>query len=122
MEVEKLLKSDFIYLVPLTDWVSNIVLVTKKQCMIHICIDYRDINRSCLKDKYRSTCNPHSAGGHGYIIVAVDYFTKWAEAMPTFNNTCETTAYFFLTMSLHGLVFTSHSYEPWETFLESHDV
>ena len=29
-------------------------------------------------------CNPHSVGGHGYIILAVDYFTKWAEAMPTF--------------------------------------
>eukprot|EP00253_Pinus_taeda_P022999 PITA_22999 len=25
------------------------------------------------------TCNPHSAGGHAYIILAVDYFTKWAE-------------------------------------------
>jgi hypothetical protein len=33
------------------------------------------------------TCHPHSAGGHGYIIVAIDYFTKWAEAMPTFDNT-----------------------------------
>ena len=33
------------------------------------------------------TCNPHSFGGHGYIIVAVDYFTKWAEVMPTFDNT-----------------------------------
>jgi hypothetical protein len=32
------------------------------------------------------TFNPHSARGHGYINVAVDYFTKWAEAMPTFNN------------------------------------
>ena len=31
------------------------------------------------------TCNPHSAGGHAYIILAVDYFTKWAEAMPTFE-------------------------------------
>ena len=29
------------------------------------------------------TCNPHSAGGHAYIIVSMDYFTKWAEAMPT---------------------------------------
>ena len=29
------------------------------------------------------TCNPHSAGGHACIIVDVDYFTKWAEAMPT---------------------------------------
>ena len=29
-------------------------------------------------------CRPTSAGGHGYIIVAVDYFTKWAKAMPTY--------------------------------------
>ena len=29
-------------------------------------------------------CNPTLARGHGYIIVAIDYFTKWAEAMPTY--------------------------------------
>eukprot|EP00253_Pinus_taeda_P020079 PITA_20079 len=29
--------------------------------------------------------NPCSVGGHGYIIVDVDYFTKWAEAMPTYS-------------------------------------
>jgi hypothetical protein len=40
------------------------------------------------------TCNPHSVGGHGYIIVAMDYFTKWAEVMPTFDNTRKTTALF----------------------------
>jgi hypothetical protein len=40
------------------------------------------------------TCHPHSAEGHGYIIVAVDYFTKWAEAMPTFDNTEKTAALF----------------------------
>jgi hypothetical protein len=40
------------------------------------------------------TCNPHSTGGHGYIIVAVDYFTKWAEVMPTFDNTRKTAALF----------------------------
>ena len=28
-------------------------------------------------------CNPHSTWGHAYIIIAIDYFTKWAEAMPT---------------------------------------
>jgi hypothetical protein len=38
------------------------------------------------------TCNPHSAGGHGYIIVAVDYFTKWVEAIPTFDNRGKTAA------------------------------
>ena len=29
-------------------------------------------------------CRPTSTGGHGYIIVAVDYFIKWAEAVPTY--------------------------------------
>ena len=41
------------------------------------------------------TCDPPSSRGHGYIIVAVDYFTKWAEAMPTFNNKGQTTALLF---------------------------
>ena len=29
-------------------------------------------------------CKPISVRGHGYINVAIDYFTKWAEAMPTY--------------------------------------
>eukprot|EP00253_Pinus_taeda_P009595 PITA_09595 len=41
------------------------------------------------------TCNPTSATGHGYIIVTVDYFNKWAEVMPTLNNSGEMTALFF---------------------------
>jgi hypothetical protein len=41
------------------------------------------------------TCNPPSSNGHKYIIVAVDYFTKWVEAMPTFNNTADTATRFF---------------------------
>eukprot|EP00253_Pinus_taeda_P024306 PITA_24306 len=40
------------------------------------------------------TCNPRSAGGHGYIIVAIDYFTKWAEAMPTLSEDSHTVAQF----------------------------
>jgi hypothetical protein len=41
------------------------------------------------------TCNPPSSNGHKYIVIVVDYFTKWAEAMPTFNNTTDTTSFFF---------------------------
>jgi len=41
-----------------------------------------------------TTCNLRLAGNHKYIIVVVDYFTKWAEAMPTFKNDSETTALF----------------------------
>ena len=39
-------------------------------------------------------CNPTSARGHGYIIVAVDYFTKWVEAMPTYVEDGNTSALF----------------------------
>ena len=51
-EVEKLLHAGFIYPVPLTDWVSNIVLVMKKQGTIRVCVDYRDVNQACPKDNY----------------------------------------------------------------------
>jgi len=33
-------------------------------------------------------------GNHKYIIVIVDYFIKWDEAMPTFKNDGETEALF----------------------------
>ena len=39
-------------------------------------------------------CNPTSAGGHHHIIVDVDYFTKWDEAMPTVKSDGETAAHF----------------------------
>lgn len=40
------------------------------------------------------TCNPHLDEGHVYIILAVDYFTKWAELMPTFSADGKTAATF----------------------------
>lgn len=40
-------------------------------------------------------CNPPSAAGHHYIIVVVDYFTKWEEVMPTYSNDAKTTTLFF---------------------------
>ena len=41
-----------IYPVPLTDWVSNIVPVMKKQGTIRVCVNYRDVILSCPKDNY----------------------------------------------------------------------
>lgn len=43
---------------------------------------------------YFMTCNPHSARGHGYIIVVIDYFMKWVEAMRTLTNDGKTTTQF----------------------------
>ena len=41
-----------------------------------------------------TTCNPPSARGHCYIIVVVNYFTKWVESMPTFKDDGEIAALF----------------------------
>jgi hypothetical protein len=38
--------------------------------------------------------NPTSAGGHQHIIVVVDYFTKWVEAMPTIKSDRKTARFF----------------------------
>jgi hypothetical protein len=39
--------------------------------------------------------HPPSNNGHKYIVMEVDYFTKWVESMPTSNNTTDTTTHFF---------------------------
>jgi hypothetical protein len=52
LKVEKLLKAGFIYLVALTEWVSNLVPIDKKQGTIRVCVDYRDINKACPKDNF----------------------------------------------------------------------
>ena len=34
------------------EWVSNIVLVNKKQGTIIVCIDFRDLNKACPKENF----------------------------------------------------------------------
>ena len=51
-EVEKILKSSFIYPVPLTEWVSNIFPIAKKKGTIRVCINFQDLNKVCPKDNF----------------------------------------------------------------------
>jgi hypothetical protein len=43
-----------------------------------------------------TTCNPPLARGNLYIIVVVDYFTKWVEAMPMFKDDGENATLFVI--------------------------
>jgi hypothetical protein len=52
VEVKKLLKASFIYPIHLSQWVSNHVPINKKQGMIHVCRDFRDLNKACPKDNF----------------------------------------------------------------------
>jgi len=49
---KKLISSGFVRTEQHPDWVTNIILVPKKNEKIRICIDYRDLNVACPKDKF----------------------------------------------------------------------
>jgi hypothetical protein len=60
-----------------------------------------------------TTCNPPLARGHHYIIIAIDYFTKWVEVMPTFKYDGETTTLFLFNQIIARFdvsreIFTDH--------------
>ena len=52
VKVEKLLKDDFIYLIALIEWVSNLIHVDKRKGTICVCTKFWDLNKACPKDNY----------------------------------------------------------------------
>ena len=52
VELEKLLQAGFIKPVEITDWVSPMVLVKKKNGKLRVCIDYRKLNKNTQKDHF----------------------------------------------------------------------
>ena len=52
LEVKKLIDFGFFREEKHPDWVTNILLVPKKNGRIQICIDYRDLNTACPKDEF----------------------------------------------------------------------
>ena len=51
-EVKKLIDSSFVRKEQHPDWMANIFPFSKKNRKIWICIDYRDLNAACPKDKF----------------------------------------------------------------------
>jgi hypothetical protein len=51
-EVKKLLDAKIIVPPRYSEWVANLVSVRKKNDEIRLCVDFRNLNRSSLKDNY----------------------------------------------------------------------
>ena len=51
-EVKKVLAASFIKPIQHPRWLSNIVPVKKKSGQIRCCVDFRNLNKSCLKDEF----------------------------------------------------------------------
>ena len=52
VEVDKLLKVGSIEEIKCLEWLANIVPVKKKGRQIRICVDFRDLNKTCPKDEF----------------------------------------------------------------------
>jgi hypothetical protein len=51
-DVENLLNDSFMYLIPLIEWVSSPAPMNKNQGTIHLCMDFRDLNKAYPKDNF----------------------------------------------------------------------
>lgn len=51
-EVGKLLAADFFCEVHYPDWLSNVAMVKKANGKWHMCVGFKDLNRSCPKDSF----------------------------------------------------------------------
>ena len=51
-EIDKLLNVGFIYEIEHTEWVSPIVIVTKKNGKIRVCVDLKKVNATIVRDRY----------------------------------------------------------------------
>ena len=52
VELEKLKKVGIIYPIRHSDWLSNPMILRKKTREIRICVDFKDLNKSSIKDNY----------------------------------------------------------------------
>jgi len=51
-EIEKQLQAGFIQVSDYSEWVSNMVPVPKKNGMVRVCEDFRDLNKASPKDDF----------------------------------------------------------------------
>ena len=51
-EVDNLLQNGFIRAVKYPEWLANVVVVSKKGNKWRVCVDYTDLNDTCLKDSF----------------------------------------------------------------------
>jgi hypothetical protein len=52
VELEKLNNAKIIYPIIHSDWISNPMIVRKKNGEIRLCVDFRDLNKASVKDIY----------------------------------------------------------------------
>lgn len=97
---EKLLRDSFIYLLSLTNWVSNIFLVMKKRGTIRACVNYGTLIMLILS----ITILPRSLTIFFTNVLAMKYFHLWVD----FSTTIRSTFTHWTTIKLHLFLYGAH--------------
>lgn len=69
-EVDKLLAQGCISPVDNSEWVSPLVIVLKKNGKVRVCVDYREVNKATVKNRYPLPfidCILDSVAGHKFF-------------------------------------------------------
>jgi hypothetical protein len=83
MEVEKLLKAQFIEEVHYPEWLANVVLVKKSNGKWRMCVDFIDLNKACPKDSFplpRIDALVDSTSGYG-LLSFMDVFSEYNQIL-----------------------------------------
>ncbi|XP_026445572.1 uncharacterized protein LOC113346222 [Papaver somniferum] len=94
VEIEKLLEAGFIRPVQYPRWLSNVVPVPQKNGKIRVCINFTDLNKSCLSDPYplpRIRVLVDATSGYGRLSF-MDGFSGYNQ-IPLFEEDQEHTAF-----------------------------
>ena len=51
-EISKQIQANFLEVVEYPQWLENIVPVPKKDRKVRMCVDFKDLNKECLKDDF----------------------------------------------------------------------
>lgn len=75
-EVEKLLKQGCIVPVDNAEWVAPLVIVLKKNGKVRVCVDYRELNKATIKNRYPLPfidCILDAVAGHEFFSFCGKY-------------------------------------------------
>ena len=117
-EVERLIAADAVRLVQYPTWLSNTVVVKKKNGKWRVCVDFTDLNKACPKDSFplsRIDQLVDSASGHERMSF-LDAFQGYHQIPMTLSNQEKTAfitpqgAYYYRVM-LFGLENAGATYQ-----------
>jgi hypothetical protein len=78
-EVQRLLDAGFIREVTYPEWLSNVVMVKKKNGKWRMCIDFTDLNKCCPKDDFPLTRIDQivNSAAASEVMALLDYFSAY---------------------------------------------